>query len=517
MAMGELHPLPAEHCERPWAHRTEGLAHLREDFRSHEIGPIASDLLGAALVLDEPDSAKEVADRVNKGQIPTTGTSRRVAARLLEIGDRAPAELTADEIVDFDPDKQRGELRRLLRKNPHNALRWTDLARLQTVLGKDRHAERAMLVAQGLAPEDRHVLRSAARLAIHLHRPDEARAILLRAQRTPQDPWLLACEISAAELAEERSTLVGAARRLLADQRFSDHELSELASAVATIELGAGDLPASRQLFRQALKSPSDNSAAQFTWATPTLGLDYDERALSVPASWEARAIAAHRSGDWRGATEEAERWLHDQPFASRPAELGSYEASKGGDFTTGLRLAEQALRANPREFLLHNNAAFCLLSMDRIQQAKVHLDAIAEKELKADERVTLTATWGLYHYRTGEPQRGHEHYLRAIHDSRDSVSRGLASIVLAREELRAGTPGATDTLARAAKLVKQNRSELGAWLEQVNRPPAQPVRLPTALDSEPSPESPTPRSSRAGKAAAPRRHLQGGKRRSHG
>jgi tetratricopeptide (TPR) repeat protein len=516
MAMGELHPLPAEHGERPWAQRTEGLSHLREDFRSHEIGPIASDLLGAALVFDQPDIAKDVALRVISNQIQATGASRKVAERLLETSNRAPAILTADEIVDLNPNQQRGELRRLLRDNPHNALRWTDLARLQTVLGKDRQAERAMLVARGLAPEDRHVLRSAARLAIHLHRPDEARAILLRAQRTPHDPWLLACEISAAELAEERSTLLGAAHQLLADQRFSDHELSELASAVATIQLGAGDLPAAQQLFRQALKSPSDNSAAQFTWATPTLGVDYDERALSVPASWEARAIAAHRNGDWRGATEEAERWLDDQPFASRPAELGSYEASKGGDFTTGLRLAEQALRANPKEFLLHNNAAFCLLSMNKPQQAKAHLDAISENALKADERVTLKATWGLYHYRTGEPQRGREHYLRAIQDSHDSVSRGLASIVLAREELRAAAPGATDTLARAAELAEQNRLELGAWLDQINWPPAQPVRPTRALDSELLPESPTPRSSRAVQAVAPRRRLRGGQRRSH-
>src|SRR5262249_9736149 len=160
------------------------------------------DLLGAALVLDQPDSARDVAIKVINGQLPATEASLKMAERLLATVDRAPAELTADEIVDLDPDKHRAELRRSLRRNPHNARRWTDLARLQAALGKDRHAERAILTAQGLAPEDRHVLRSAARLAIHLHRPDEARTILLRAQRTPHDPWLLACEISAAEIAE---------------------------------------------------------------------------------------------------------------------------------------------------------------------------------------------------------------------------------------------------------------------------------------------------------------------------
>ena len=351
MAMGELFPPTSSGKDERAGRPHRGIERLQEDFRFNEVGPVASDLIGAALVLGQPESARDVAERVIERQIPASPSTRRVAERLLEATDRDPTELISQQIIDVDGEKHRGKLRRLLRVNPHNALRWTDLARLQTVIGKDKRAQRAMLVAQGLAPENRHVLRSAARLAIHHHRPDEARAILLSAQRTRHDPWLLACEISAADIAGERSGLLRIARQLLADQRFSDHELSELASTVATVFLGEGDLKASRQLFRQALRSPSDNSIAQFTWASPALGLHYDERALAEPAFWEARAIAAHRGGDWQRATEEARRWLADQPFASRPAELGSYEASKGGDFKMGLELAERAINANPKEF----------------------------------------------------------------------------------------------------------------------------------------------------------------------
>ena len=479
MDMGELLPLPGRDAERTWVRRVEGLNRLHEDFRVNEIGPIASDLIGAALVLGHGDSVRDIAERVLGGQIPATAASRSVAQRILEGNDVAPAQLPAQKIVDMDGDKRRGELRRLLRESPYNALRWTDLARLQTVLGKDRRAKRAMLAAQGLAPENRHVLRSAARLAIHHHRPDEARALLLRAQRTRHDPWLLACEISAADMAGVRSGLLRVARQLLADERFSPHELSELASAVATVELGAGDLRASRQLFRQALVAPSDNSVAQATWASPTLGLSYDEQALAAPASWEARAIAAHRAGDWRRATEEARRWFADQPFASRPAELGSYEASKGGDFEMGRELAERAIHANPKEFLLRNNAAFCLLSMNKTTQARTHLAAINEGKLTANERATLTATWGLYHYRTGKYERGREHYLQAIRESRDATSRALVSIVLAREELRASAPGAADTVAIAEKLGEQEQPELGVWLKQLKRPWTTPANFP--------------------------------------
>jgi tetratricopeptide (TPR) repeat protein len=514
MALGELLPLPAHRKDRLAAASSfKTLEHLRDDFVRAKIAPVASDLMGAALVLGQKDTVRDVAEMVMGGRLAATDASRRLAERVLESEQELPGELSTTRILDLDSDARRGDLRRLLAESPRNALRWTDLARLQTAIGKDHEASRSMRVARGLAPEDRHVLRSSARLAIHQHRPDSARAILLASPRTSQDPWLMACEISAADLTGQRSPLVRAARQLLADERFSDHELSELASVIATIELQAGDLRASRQLFRHALRAPSDNSIAQITWAAPTVGMDYDEQALAVPASWEARAIAAHRGGDWQRATDEATHWLDDQPFASRPGELGSYEASKGGDFKKGLELAERALHANPKEFLLHNNAAFCLLSMDDSHRAKKHLDAIDKQKLEANQIATFTATQGLYYYRTGAPELGRELYLRAIRASRDNNSRALATIMLAREELRAGMESATQARERAMKLAKDNEPELAAWVAQLGPPTdlLSTIRVGSLQDAD----APTPHSLQGRPATSPRPRLPPASRRS--
>jgi hypothetical protein len=90
MALGELRPLSSERGERPWAGHVDGLERLRKDFCASEIGPVASDLMGAALVLGQRESARDVAERVIDRQIPATAASRRVAERLLEAGDDAP-------------------------------------------------------------------------------------------------------------------------------------------------------------------------------------------------------------------------------------------------------------------------------------------------------------------------------------------------------------------------------------------------------------------------------------------
>ena len=113
------------------------------------------------------------------------------------------------------------------------------------------------------------------------------------------------------------------------------------------------------------------------------------------------------------------------------------------------------------------------MLSLDIVDRAKTHLDAIEVSKLTINERATLTATWGLYHYRIGEYNRGREYYLQAVRESRDTISRALASIMLAREELRAEMPGAADTREEAVKLGNQDQTELGAWLDQLKQPPA--------------------------------------------
>jgi tetratricopeptide (TPR) repeat protein len=514
LALGELLPLPNAREQRAEPTGKDELGHLRADYRANQIGPIAADLMGAALVLGQRETVLDVAEAVLENQISATATARRLAERLMEADGNTPAAVQADQILELEGDARRGELRRQLRESPRNALRWTDLARLQTIIGKERHAHRAMLTARGLAPEDRHVLRSAARLAIHRHRPDEARAMLRAVPRTRRDPWLLAVEISAADIAGERSPLIRVARQMLSDGRFADHELSELASVLATLELDAGDLRSSRQLFRQALVDPSENAIAQMTWAAPALGVKYDEEALAQPTSWEARAITARRSGEWRRATQEARRWLEDQPFASRPAEFGSYEAAKGGDFKTGLSFAEDAILANPKEFLLRNNAAFCLLSMDETERAKSHLSEIDTKQLEPHNIVTLTATWGLYHFRSDAPDRGRELYLQAIRSSRNPTSRALATIMLAREEMRVGLANAGDTRERATKLAERDEPDLAAWLGQLTAFEISPITLTTRPDSPTASDAPRSHSSEDQIAASPTPRLPVGRHR---
>lgn len=467
LARGELDPLVISRADSS-GDAQEVLARRAAEFDRDGGRVYASELVAAALVLGPSKSALDAARRLGGGDLAATPMARRVAELLTHETEEDVVRPRTD-VVDQDHAARKRLLRFGLRANPRNALRWADVARLYTIDGRPREASRAMKVALALSPKNRYVLRSAVRLRLHAREPDAALAILSRNSRTKHDPWLLAAEIAVADLADQRSHNVRRAQAMMDAGQFSDFELSELAGALGTLELDAGDHRQARKLFRRALVAPTDNAVAQAEWAAPRLGLEVGEEPLAERTSWEARALVAQRAGDPKSASDEAWGWLDDQPFASRPAAFGSYAASSHRDFGRGLEFARRGIVANPDEFLLRNNAAFCLLSMNRLEEAEHHLAAIKRAELKPHDRAVLTATLGLYHYRRGDAEAGRELYQDAIRMTRDPSVRTLATIMLAREELLAGGSQGAELTARARQLVDQpNVRTLKVWLIQL-------------------------------------------------
>lgn len=118
-------------------------------------------------------------------------------------------------------DKERiRSCRHRLRHEPRNIILMLDLARAYTVLGKPAAAERLVRTALAIAPNHRLVLRRAARWLVHVDRPDEAWNLVRTNARTARDPWLMATEISLAEILERPSGNVRSARAVLADAAF---------------------------------------------------------------------------------------------------------------------------------------------------------------------------------------------------------------------------------------------------------------------------------------------------------
>ena len=309
---------------------------------------------------------------------------------------------------------------------------------------------------------NRFVLRSASRLWIYLDDIEKAHDLIVRADRTPHDPWLLAAEIAIGSVAGRKPRFVKTARRMLTERRFLPIHISELASAVATLELSSGSVRRSRQLFELSLKSPTENSIAQAAWASRhnnSIHFD-DQYYIELPYTFEARSWAFYRQSQWEKVIEECWKWQFDQPFSSRPSTQGSYVAGTAlEDYSMSKQFAEQGIIANPSDFTLWNNLAFALINLGNIQRGREALSKASRLQISDEDRVVLQATQGLLAFRTGDVAVGRQLYLDArskARKMRDNRRFALASAYQAIEEVSQGISDGSSVLQEALQALRR-------------------------------------------------------------
>ena len=327
-----------------------------------------------------------------------------------------------------------------------------------------------------LGPDHRFIVRSAARLFIHEHERSRALRVIRNASGAKRDPWLLAAEIAVASASKSPSLLAREGRTRNDDDGLSLFERNELSSALGTLEMENGRNRRARQLFRQALESPNENSVAQVEWANRQIGgLPIEDPSLfELPRSFEANAQLSLVKGDWRAAINQGANWLRDQQFSKQPAIFTSYVSSLIEEYSRAVDMLRTSLKANPNEPQLVNNLAFALASNNQLHEAISALRGIDYESVTGPPGVTLLATHGLVLFRTGNPDRGRELYRAAIEQASKIGSPKyslMAALYLAREELLAKTPFAHASAEQAlTKALSSEEKDVGVVADQVLR-----------------------------------------------
>ena len=343
-----------------------------------------------------------------------------------------------------------------LRENPRNALAWLDMSRGYASLGMENQAIRTMDIVLSLCPNHRLVLRSAARLFVHLGDLDRAHDTLTESSRTTSDPWLLASALAVATIRGRTSRHMKRALRIVNDGDFPSRHLTELHSAIGTIKLIEGQLRKSRQNFRRSLEDPTDNTLAQADWATRSSGsLRLPQPNRRVPRSFEANCWRTLANSQWKSGMDECGWWLLDEPFSSRPACLGSYIGnSLVGDYNFAEMCARIGLNAEPQSRTLRNNLAVALAFQDRVVEAEDVFSQINYVTGEGCPEFVYIATSGLLRFRKGDALGGRELYLKSESEAPGHVKAAVA-IHRALEEHRLRTYFARDALARAKELTE--------------------------------------------------------------
>ena len=426
-------------------HRTVTTKFLTDkiaNWQLHQTEVYAADALGAAIVLGREQEVTDIANFLMRVSSDSWMFGMELAKHVLNLTNHKISELSPPtNLIDSEQHTHVRTLRQLLRVEPNDPITWVELSRVYVTIGLRDKAAKCMDVALHLARDNRFILRSACRLWIHLDDPEKAHHIIAQSIRTKHDPWLLAAEIATSDAAKKTPKFIKISRRFLKEKLFNAEHLSELASALATIELGSGNVKGARRLFAQSLEHPTENSIAQAAWADQaTKVIEFDDNYLNHSNTFEAGCQTYFKKSNWEKSIEQCWLWQYDQPFSRVAGILGSYLAAVAiEDFSICKRFAKNSLRANPNDSILLNNLAFALINLGDTDKAESTLSKINLSIISNESQIVIKATQGLLGFRTGEVACGRKLYLEAIENARKLRNKRLlahASAYYAMEEL---------------------------------------------------------------------------------
>lgn len=425
-----------------------------KDWRQEKDIAAAEELLAAAIVVGSI-KVEEVlaAAHLVLNDDKALGGSKEIANAIAGTVSAERHEPLSDETL-----KMRLELsrrKRLLRLYPRDGLLLTETALLYTNLGMNESAAELVKIAAAVCPDNRYVLRSLTRFWVHWGEPDKALYYLSKSGAVRQDPWLMAAQMAAEDVARKPSGFWRETRRLLSASRFTDFELAELAAASGTLHLEAGSHKLARKLFRRSLTAPTENAVAQAHWASrrdPSI----DASQAVTPEAFEALTWASLLAGRPNEAVEAAANWQGIEPFSLRPAGIGSYIAvAHLGDGKIGEAFCRRGLIANRGSSALHNNLAVALAFQGKISEANTELQNIKYMSTFTERAINF-ATQGLIQMRSGNLVEGSRLYEAAMGIAIENKSRLLwcrAAAHYALEYARYDNSGLTDSAALVEKV----------------------------------------------------------------
>jgi tetratricopeptide (TPR) repeat protein len=442
-----------------------GLDEAHQAWEENNTIETASELLGAALVCGDVkkliEPAKYIVSNKTKSRKPVVDLALVVLTpKSLNVIDRNENSslLLPDTIM-----AKIKTTKHLLSNWPKLSTAWVDLARLYVIMGENNKAIRAMNIALYLDEKNRFIVRSAVRMHVHLSDPTRALYILKKSGQVRHDPWILAADIAVNTILEKSSIHINTGIKLIDRNTLLPRHVSELSSAIGTVELNNGALKKAKKYFKHSLRCPNDNTLAQAEWASHKIRGINTANLNNIPSSFEANTQHAFTNNQWDRALRCCYKWAWDEPFSISPAAAGSFiSESIFQDHKQAIAFCKQGLRSNRDDNGLINNLVFSLACSGKLDAAKKEFKKIKNIDKNSNVNITITATSGLINYRDGNTSQAREFYEQAIKQADESNRmdlKAIAAIYAAREE-KMSKGGKGDEYYKRAVIFKKSAND---------------------------------------------------------
>jgi tetratricopeptide (TPR) repeat protein len=442
----------------------------KEEWHKFPTEITAAELVETAIILGLEDAASGAAVFLANADTNVTTLVRRQSQQLLS---------RLNQCAEEEP-LQIPTIREQLRQSPDDAILWVELSLRQIVSGATESAVRSMKAALKLAPDNRHVLRSAARLFSHLREPDVGYYLLRKSTATESDPWLMSAEIAMAGRVDKKPAYLRKGLLLLEATTNPRLDFSELAGAAATTFL-EGSIPKrqAKKLFLQSLEAPTDNAIAQAEWASQFAGerfVDADKLPKFSRAK-EAHALHLYSVGNYSEALAASQEWIAEERFSGRAYAFAASVANTMDDYKTAILICHQGIRHDPKSATLRNSLIFALISDDRLSDAEQAMLDVRLGIPDAFSELVGTANQGLMAFKRREFEKGEALYRNAINGFKRKGSEYLAisaHAYFAREAKRSGHPRSSEIVKEAMAAVGGKKHRIAERILKQLDPPIQ-------------------------------------------
>jgi len=446
------------------ANTEQALIYVADEFDKQPTIGVAAELISSSMLAGKVDKANAAVEFVLERENDVPHNLLRLAKSLSNTAQLAPSEHNLLFSI--------AQTRHLLRIYPRNPVLWSDMARHYASIGNKQRANKCMQAALQLAPNHRWILRTTARFLVHQGDSIGAHKLLALHPRTRHDPWLIAAELACAQVAGRAPKYWRQAADILRINSVAPIHLSELAIAVAMMELESGERKKAKKGVNKGLIAPTENTLAQVFWAKENRhlrdGFKLDELVRSAKDAYEADYQLNISNGELLLALESAETWSEDEPFAARPKSEVAYVASILDDYELAIKMTSEVERlGEDQDATLTMNKTFAILSSGKLlrESHSSELDTLRDKLLAVvndnNNSYHALANLGLWHYRYGDIDQGRGFYQRSMQVAQKLHSieaSSLAATFFAREAILSGDAAAGSVLQAANELAKKSK-----------------------------------------------------------
>jgi len=393
----------------------------------------AAEVVDAAATLGQPEAAIGPAKFLLDSGSDVAGGVLRAARRALgQVADSTELDLgNFGSAPDQQVQARINQLKDRLRSDPRDALVAIEIARLQTLSGQAKSARRYVDLAVRLQHNNRYILRSAARYFTFVEEPDLALHVLTNSDAIRSDPWIQAAEVATSDLCGKTPKWTHKAIATFTASTKQDVASSELALGLATLEHKAGGKrKLVRRLAENGLRNPTENAIAQAVWLERNAAIDVSSGVVLAERTdaTEALAMKHYEDEEYLKCTQNAWRWVKDQPFSPRGYLLGACCASiQLHDHQQALNFCEAGLLVHRSQPLLLNCLMFSQTYMGYIHQAEATLSRLEGFSRDPQIGPFVDAGRGLLAYRRNDIVGGREHYLAAMKTASVNGDHSLA------------------------------------------------------------------------------------------